>query len=63
MIKYHILALLCLVAAAISGMEAFFQFTSAQGDTSLGWIMIGVLILSGYMYIRTSRIRRSFVKK
>jgi len=63
MIKYHILALLSLVAAAISGVEAYVQFMHPQGSNTQGYLMIGVMLLSGYMYIRTAKIRRAFVKK
>ncbi len=58
MIKYHVLALLFLVAAAISGVEAYVQFVLQGPKGPLAWLMLSLCIASGILYIRTSRIRR-----
>lgn len=58
MIKYHVLALLFLVAAAISGVEAYVQFVLQGLTAPLAWLMLALCIASGILYIRTSKIRR-----
>jgi len=64
MIKYHILALLCLVAAAISAIE-FLAISIEDRDyaTSLKfWLMIFVFAVSIMLYIRTRRFRKESFK-
>jgi len=64
MIKYHILALLYLVAAAISAIE-FLAISIEDRDyaTSLKfWLMIFVFAVSIMLYIRTRRFRKESFK-
>ena len=64
MIKYHILALLCLVAAAISAIE-FLAISIEDRDyaTSLKfWLMILVFAFSVMLYLRTRRFRKESFK-
>ncbi len=65
MIKYHVLALLCLVAAAISAVEflAISMYDAErQGNAYLSsgrfWLMIGVFGFSIVMYFRIKRMRK-----
>ncbi len=65
MIKYHVLALLCLVAAAISAVEFLaisMQDAATQGNAYLSsgrfWLMIGVFGFSIVMYFRIKRMRK-----
>ncbi len=65
MIKYHILALLCLVAAAISAVEFLaisMHDAATQGTAYLSsgrfWLMIGVFGFSIVMYFRIKRMRK-----
>ena len=68
MIKYHVLALLCLVAAAISAVE-FLAISmhdgATQGNAYLSsgrfWLMIGVFGFSIVMYFRIKRMRKEAV--
>ncbi len=65
MIKYHVLALLCLVAAAISAVEFLaisMHDAATQGNAYLSsgrfWLMIGVFGFSIVMYFRIKRMRK-----
>ena len=61
MIKYHILALLCLVAAAISAIE-FLAISIENPDYMSSfkfWLMILVFAFSVMLYLRTRRFRRA----
>jgi cell division protein FtsW (lipid II flippase) len=68
MIKYHVLALLCLVAAAISAVEflAISMYDAEnQGNAYLSsgrfWLMIGVFGFSVVMYFRIKRMRKELL--
>ena len=68
MIKYHVLALLCLVAAAISAVEFLaisMHDAATQGNAYLSsgrfWLMIGVFGFSIVMYFRIKRMRKEAV--
>ena len=67
MIKYHILALLCLVAAAISGIEFLAIATLDHPNDYLShgrfWLMIGVFAFSIMLYIRVRRFRKEEMKE
>jgi hypothetical protein len=60
MIKYHILALLCLVAAGISLIELLAVYYTTKGDfTSVQfWLMVFVFAFSMMMYFRIKRLRK-----
>lgn len=60
MIKYHVLALLCLVAAALSGIEALVQFAATPEKMSnpLGWLMLVVFAASMLLYLRVRKLRK-----
>jgi Kef-type K+ transport system membrane component KefB len=60
MIKYHILALLCLVAAGISLIELLAVYYTTKGDfTSVEfWLMVFVFAFSIMMYFRIKRLRK-----
>jgi len=61
MIKYHVLALLSLVAAAISAVEILVVFkknpTGYLSDFEF-WLLTGVFALSMVMYFRVKRERK-----
>jgi hypothetical protein len=61
MIKYHVLALLSLVAAAISAVEILVVFsknpTGYLSDFEF-WLLTGVFALSMAMYFRVKRERK-----
>lgn len=61
MIKYHVLALLSLVAAAISAVEILVVFsknpTGYLYDFEF-WLLTGVFVLSMVMYFRVKRERK-----
>lgn len=65
MIKYHVLALLSLVAAAISAVEILYVFTKNPtgylGDFKF-WLLTGVFVLSMVMYFRVKRERKKNIK-
>ncbi len=46
MIKNHVLALLSLVAAAISGTESLLQFYAKGIGSGSGWLMIAALLVA-----------------
>lgn len=60
MIKYHVIALLCVCAAAISGIEATVQFTTTKEGYSnpLGWLMVLVCLASALLYFRVRKLRK-----
>ena len=61
MIKYHILALLCLVAAAISAIE-FLAISIENPDYMSSfkfWLMMLVFGFSVALYFRVRRFRRA----
>lgn len=64
MIKYHILALLCLVAAAISAIEFLaISIENPEYMTSFRfWLMIFVFAFSVMLYLRTRRFRKESFK-
>lgn len=64
MIKYHILALLCLVAAAISAIEFLaISIENPEYITSFNfWLMILVFAFSVMLYLRTRRFRKESFK-
>jgi len=57
MIKHHLLALLLLVAAAISAIEALYQYQVGGLSVQFG-LMLLVFVAAVFLYFRTSRIRR-----
>lgn len=65
MIKYHVLALLSLVAAAISAVEILVVFkknpTGYIGEFEF-WLLTGVFVLSIVMYFRVKRERKKNIK-
>ncbi len=70
MIKYHVLALLCLVAAAISAVEFLaISMTQVEGsgssylESGRFWLMIGVFGFSIMMYFRVRRLRKLELEK
>jgi hypothetical protein len=63
MIKNHILALLSLVAAAISGTESILQFYATGIGSGSGWLMLCVFIASFYFYIRFKKVRREMMQQ
>lgn len=69
MILNHILALLSLVAAAISGTEAIVQFTISTSNNQAwytsgkAWLMLGVFLFSSYFYIRFKKARRAMMQQ
>lgn len=64
MIKYHILALLCLVAAAISAIEFLaISIENPEYITAFNfWLMILVFAFSVMLYLRTRRFRKESFK-
>jgi hypothetical protein len=62
MIQHHVLALLCLVAAAISGVEALVQYQVGGLSAQFG-LMIVLFAGSIWLYLRTSRIRREKMRQ
>ncbi|GDX49260.1 hypothetical protein LBMAG26_01190 [Bacteroidota bacterium] len=63
MIKNHILALLSLVAAAISGTESILQFCATGIGSGSGWLMLLVFVASFYFYIRFKKVRREMMQQ
>ncbi len=63
MIKNHILALLSLVAAAISGTESILQFYATGIGSGSGWLMLLVFVASFYFYIRFKKVRREMMQQ
>jgi hypothetical protein len=63
MIKNHILALLSLVAAAISGTESILQFYATGIDSGPGWLMLFVFVASFYFYMRFKKARREMMQQ
>jgi hypothetical protein len=65
MIKYHVLALLSLVAAAISAVEILVVFkknpTGYIGEFEF-WLLTGVFALSILMYLKVKRERKKNIK-
>lgn len=60
MIKYHILALLCLVAAGISLIEILFimQSVSVYYTAVQFWLMAFVFLFSLVIYFRVKKLRK-----
>jgi hypothetical protein len=66
MIKYHVLALLSLVAAAISAIEfLFIYYENPTTYLMMGrfWVMLLVFGSSIAMYLRVRRMRRAEYEK
>lgn len=63
MIKNHILALLSLVAAAISGTESILQFYYTGIGSGSGWLMLFVFVASFYFYMRFKKARREMMQQ
>ncbi len=63
MIKNHILALLSLVAAAISGTESILQFYATGIVSGPGWLMLFVFAASFYFYMRFKKARREMMQQ
>ncbi len=63
MIKNHILALLSLVAAAISGTESILQFYATGIGSGSGWLMLLVFVASFYFYMRFKKARREMMQQ
>lgn len=63
MIKNHILALLSLVAAAISGTESILQFYATGIGSGSGWLMLSVFVASFYFYMRFKKARREMMQQ
>jgi len=63
MIKNHILALLSLVAAAISGTESILQFYAIGIGSGAGWLMLFVFVASFYFYMRFKKARREMMQQ
>lgn len=59
-ILLHVLTLLSLVVIALSGMEAAVQFTYSQEKfaSPKGWVMMLVLGISVFLYIKLKRSRK-----
>lgn len=62
MIKHHLLALLLLVAAAISAIEALYQYQVGGLSVQFG-LMLLVFVAAVFLYFRTSRIRREKMRE
>jgi hypothetical protein len=62
MIKHHLLALLLLVAAAISAIEALYQYQVGGLSVQFG-LMLLVFVAAVFLYFRTSRIRRDKMRE
>ncbi len=60
MIKYHILALLCLVAAGISLIEILFilQSVKVYYTAVQFWLMVFVFLFSLVIYFRVKKLRK-----
>lgn len=63
MIKNHVLALLSLVAAAISGTESLLQFYATGIGSGSGWLMLVVFSASFYFYLRFKKARRDMMQQ
>ena len=63
MIKNHILALLSLVAAAISGTESILQFYATGIGSGSGWLLLFVFAASFYFYMRFKKARREMMQQ
>ena len=63
MIKNHVLALLSLVAAAISGTESLMQFYFKGAGSGAAWLMLGVFGASFYFYVRFKKARRELMQE
>jgi len=66
MIRYHVMSLLCLAAAALAAIEALAGFTvdadrqKIMWYTSVpGWIMSGLFLGCILMYVRLRRKRKA----
>jgi hypothetical protein len=62
MIKNHVLALLSLVAAAISGTESLLQFYAKGIGSGSGWLML-VVFSASYFYVRFKKARRDMMQQ
>lgn len=60
MIQHHIMALLALAAAAISGMEAVYQFQFKGPKEPMFWLMLVVFAASIWLYLRARKKRKQF---
>ena len=60
MIQYHVMALLCLVAAGVAGIEALFRFTMTPEGFSnpLGWLMTALTAGAFLLYFRVRKLRK-----
>ena len=58
-----ILALLSLVAAAISGTESILQFYATGIVSGAGWLMLFVFVASFYFYMRFKKARREMMQQ
>lgn len=60
MIKYHVMALLCLAAAAICGIEAAVRFWGPphEKNNGLAWLMTVVFAACIFLYFRVRKQRR-----
>ncbi len=63
MIKNHVLALLSLVAAAISGTESLLQFYATGVGSAAGWLMLAVFGASFYFYVGFKKARREMMQQ
>lgn len=63
MIKNHVLALLSLVAAAISGTESILQFYASGIRSGSGWLMLVVFGASFYFYVGFKKARREMMQQ
>lgn len=61
MIKYHILALLSLCVAGVTGIEAAVNFMQASPDwmsSGKGWLMTLLCAGSIFLYFRSRKFRK-----
>ena len=66
MIRYHVMSLLCLVAAALAAIEALAGFTVDADRQKIvwytsvpAWIMCGLFLGCIFMYVRLRRKRKA----
>ena len=62
MIRYHVIALLCLVGAGISTIEALVAYME-KGPTHWRFlVMLGVFMLSILVYARARKLRKKNIR-
>jgi hypothetical protein len=68
MIRYHVMSLLCLAAAALAAIEALAGFTKDAAEKKMAWytntpawVMTGLFIGCVFMYFRLRRKRKEHV--